>query len=145
MTMSEHSRHSPGPGHETRDVQAGPTFRAGLYILGAMFLTAVVVVPLFRLLKRDETAAQAPAATALKVDPGLLAAPGPRLLTAEPKTLAAFRSQEQEILTTYAWVEKDKGIVRIPVDEALRIVAEHGLPTFPAPAATPAPTPGGKK
>jgi len=143
--MSEHSRRSPGPGHETRDVQAGPTFRAGLYILGAMFLTAAVVVPLFRLLKSDETAAQAPAATALKVDRGQLVPAGPRLLTAEPKTLADFRRQEQEILTTYAWVEKDKGIVRIPVDEAMRIVAERGLPTFPAPTATSAPTPGGRK
>jgi hypothetical protein len=41
-------------------------------------------------------------------------------------------------------VEKDKGIARMPIDEAMRIVAERGLPSFPAPAASPTPVGGAR-
>jgi hypothetical protein len=51
----------------------------------------------------------------------------------EPRVLAAFRAQEDSLLTAYAWVEKDKGKVRIPIEEAMRIVAKRGLPKFDAP------------
>jgi len=136
--MSHHP-HRDEPGYEKTDVNAGPTFRAGLYILGAMVVTAAILVPVYRIFIREEAADQRPGATALKVDPRRLQPQGPRLLVAEPGTLAAFRQQEEEVLTTYAWVEKDKGIVRIPVEEAMKIVAERGLPSFPPSAASPAP------
>ena len=54
---------------------------------------------------------------------------------ADPKApeldLAAFRAQEDAILESYAWVDKERGIVRIPVAEAMRIVAERGILVFP--------------
>ena len=53
--------------------------------------------------------------------------------------LAELRAQEDALLTSYGWVEKDKGIARMPIGEAMKIVAERGLPTFPAPE----PAPGG--
>ena len=137
--MSGQPRKDQHAGYERVDVSAGSTFRAGLYILGAMFLTAVLLVPLYRLLVREEKASQAPAATALRVEPKRMEPRGPRLLVAESKTLAAFRAQEDALLGSYGWVEKDKGIVRIPIDEAMRIVAEGGLPAFPAQPASPAP------
>jgi hypothetical protein len=31
-------------------------------------------------------------------------------------------------------VDKEHGIVRIPVEEAMRLVAERGMPAFPSPA-----------
>jgi hypothetical protein len=136
--MSGHPKNERA-GYEKVDVSAGSTFRAGLYILGSMFLTAVLLVPLYRLLTREEKASQAPAATALKVDPRRMEPQGPRLLVAEDKALAALRAQEDALLGSYGWVEKDRGIVRIPIDEAMRIVAESGLPAFPAPGASPAP------
>jgi hypothetical protein len=137
--MSEHPQKDHGAGYETADVSAGPTLRAGIYILLAMFVTAAILVPLYDLFVREEKAGQAPAATALKTDTKPAPPQGPRLLTAEDKTLAAFRAQEDALLTGYGWAEKDKGIVRIPVDEAMRIVVERGMPAFPAAAASPAP------
>jgi hypothetical protein len=124
-------------GYEKTDAQAGPTYRGGLIILGVMFLTAIVVVPLYRFFGRTEVREQKPAASLVKPDAVAPPAVYPRLVASEPAALAVFRAQEDELLTTYGWVEKDKGIARMPVAEAMKLVAERGLPVFPAPAASP--------
>jgi hypothetical protein len=132
-------RHEPG-GYERTDAKAGATFRAGLYILGVMFVTALALVPMYRLLARVETAAQPPAMEVVKSEMSEPVASFPKLVESEPRALAAFRAQEDALLTSYGWVEKDKGIARIPIDDAIRIVAERGLPKFEAKAeAAPSP------
>jgi len=35
---------------------------------------------------------------------------------------------------SYAWVDKQAGTARIPVDEAMKIIVSKGLPSVPAPA-----------
>jgi hypothetical protein len=101
-----------------------------------MFLTALVLVPMYRVLARREAAKQPPPAEVARTEISEPLVAFPRLLTSEPATLARFRAQEDAFLSSYGWVEKDRGIVRIPIAEAMRLVAERGLPTFrpPAPA-----------
>jgi hypothetical protein len=137
-------RHDDHGGYERTDAAAGATFRAGLVILGVMFLTALALVPMFRLLGREETARQPPPAEVVKTEMSEPAQTFPRLVTAEPRVLAAFRAQEDALLSSYGWVEKDKGLVRIPIAEAMKIVAERGLPRFEA-SAEAADKTGGKK
>lgn len=132
------------PGYEKTDAHAGDTYRAGLYILGTMVLSALVVVPIYRLLAREESREQKPAATVLKADPNAGLAAVPRLVTSEPLALAEFRAQEDALLASYGWVEKDKGIARLPIDVAMRVVAERGLPKFPPPPPSPAPAGGAR-
>jgi hypothetical protein len=132
------SKHETPGGYERTDAHAGPTYRAGLTILGVMFLTALVLVPLYRFFGRREAREQEPAASLVKPDAAAPAPAFPRLVTSEPAALAAFRAQEDELLTSYGWVEKDRGIARMPIAEAMRIVAERGLPKFPAPSPIPA-------
>jgi hypothetical protein len=137
--MSQQDHRGQG-GYEKTDAHAGATVRAGLTILGVMFLTALVLVPMYRFLGRREKAEQKPAATVLKPD---AAAPAfPRLVVSEPAVLAEFRAQEDAFLAGWGWVEKDKGIARMPIEEAMKIVAERGLPTFPAPGPATAPAGG---
>lgn len=139
--MSKQEQHGHG-GYEKTDADAGDTYRAGLYILGAMVVTALFLVPMYRFLGRREAREQAPAATVLKADPKAAPTAFPRLVTSEPAALAEFRAQEDAFLTSYGWVEKDKAVARMPVDEAMKIVAERGLPKFPGPELTPAPAGG---
>jgi hypothetical protein len=120
-------------GYERTDANTRGTFQAGLWILGIMVVTAALVVPMFRLLARLENASQPPAAEVVKSELSEPVQSFPKLVESEPRVLAAFRAQEDRLLTTYAWVEKDKDKVRIPIEEALRIVAERGLPKFKAP------------
>ncbi len=129
--------HDPG-GYERTDADAGGSYRAGLAILAAMVLTALGLVPVYRLLARWETKAQPPPAGAVRTDMSEPAQSFPRLVISEPLALAAFRAQEEALLSSYGWVEKDKGLARIPIEDAMRIVAEHGLPKFAPAAGTPA-------
>jgi hypothetical protein len=139
--MSQQDHRGQG-GYEKTDAHAGATVRAGLTILGVMFLTALVLVPMYRFLGRREKAEQKPAATVLKPD---AAAPAfPRLVASEPAVLAEFRAQEDAFLAGWGWVEKDQGIARMPIEEAMKIVAERGLPTFPAPGPATAPAGGAR-
>jgi hypothetical protein len=121
-------------GYERTDASAGGSLRAGLYVLAMMVVTALLVVPFYRLLRSGEEAAQPPAAEVAESAVSEPVATFPKLVESEPRALGAFRAQEDALLTSYGWVEKDKGLVRIPVGEAMKIVAERGLPQFEAKA-----------
>jgi hypothetical protein len=43
--------------------------------------------------------------------------------------LQQLRVQEDHILTTYAWVDKNGGTVRIPIDRAIDMLAAKGVPS----------------
>jgi hypothetical protein len=50
-----------------------------------------------------------------------------------------FRLQEEQTLHSYAWVDKDAGTVRIPIDRAMQLIAQRGLPVRPQAAETSTP------
>jgi hypothetical protein len=54
--------------------------------------------------------------------------PEPRLQTNPRQDLLDLRAAEETTLTTYGWVDKNAGIARIPIDEAMKRVVEKGLP-----------------
>ena len=55
--------------------------------------------------------------------------PGPALLLTEPTVLDAFRSGEEATLSSYGWVDRNAGIVRIPIERAKELLLERGLPS----------------
>jgi hypothetical protein len=63
--------------------------------------------------------------------------PEPRLQTDPRADLRELRAHESSVLSTYGWVDKAAGVVRIPVDEAIRITAQRGLPARAAPGEAP--------
>lgn len=69
--------------------------------------------------------------------------PEPRLETAPAKDLAALRERENAVLGAYAWVDRAKGIAEVPIDRAIEIAVEKGLPVRYGLA--PADTQGGSK
>jgi hypothetical protein len=54
--------------------------------------------------------------------------PEPRLQTNPREDLRGLMDAEQRTLTTYGWVDRNAGIVRIPIDEAMRLTVQRGLP-----------------
>lgn len=63
--------------------------------------------------------------------------PQPRLQPHPATDLKRYCEIEQQQLTTYGWVDKNNGLVRIPVDRAMDIVLQKGLPARPANQAVP--------
>lgn len=57
--------------------------------------------------------------------------PRPRLEKNERLEINNFRLQEEQTLNTYGWVDQKAGVVRIPIDRAMQLVAQRGLPTTP--------------
>jgi hypothetical protein len=49
-----------------------------------------------------------------------------------------LRAKEQRFLTTYEWVDQTTGVARIPLDRALELIAENGLPETISGTANPA-------
>jgi hypothetical protein len=58
--------------------------------------------------------------------------PKPLLQANEYRDYAVFARQQEEQLHSYSWINQADGSVRIPIDRAIELIAERGLP---APAA----------
>ncbi len=55
--------------------------------------------------------------------------PTPRIEEHPSMEVNELHLQEDRVLSTYGWTDKKAGIVRIPVDRAMELVLERGLPT----------------
>ena len=66
--------------------------------------------------------------------------PDPRLEDDERGQLNGDRLKEEQTLSTYDYVDKNAGTVRIPIDRAMDLIAQHGLPTRAQTGSTEAPT-----
>lgn len=63
--------------------------------------------------------------------------PQPRLETDERREINDFREHEEETLHSYGWVDQQGGVVRIPIDRAMELLVQRGLPTRPQTGTTP--------
>lgn len=54
--------------------------------------------------------------------------PSPQLEIDERGQLDKIRTDEAETLSTYDWVDQKAGTVRIPIDRAMDLIAQRGLP-----------------
>lgn len=59
--------------------------------------------------------------------------PAPTLQPDPAAELNKFRSGEEERLNSYGWVDQKAGVVHIPIERAIDLVAQRGLPTRPEP------------
>lgn len=108
----------------------------GVILFATTVVCQVLVWGMFELFDRQVTREDVPRAP-LAAPVGTLPPP-PNLLTDEPGNLSTFRHQEDEILSTYGWVDKNSGLVRIPIDRAKALLLQKGLPVRgTAPAETP--------
>lgn len=113
--------------HEESDVnvRAILSFGAGLFVV-----TAIVMVFLWWLqgfyasrTARAQTIVYPMAAGQQDQLP-----PEPRLQDDPQRAMRELRARQESVLTGYGWVNKEAGVARIPIDEAMRMVVERGLP-----------------
>lgn len=124
--MSEPSaERNPDVRFEPTDVDAGSLLKAGFVILLVTIAVVFFLYWLYFVFVRQEASRQPPPPV-LKAQAGLLNPPPPRLQPSPLADLASFREQEDVILNGYGWVDKEKKIVRVPIEEAMRIMAERG-------------------
>jgi len=109
-------------------------FLAGLVLVG--ILVYLIVFGMYRFLDSYATAHQprmspmvTPEADTRAVTPeNAETFPQPRLEENERTQFRSFIEDQDRKLATYDWVDKDRGTVRIPIDRAMELIAQRGLP-----------------
>jgi hypothetical protein len=139
MTEHRHGKQNSDPGFEREDLGAKPVY--GFMISLAVFgvLIYYLIWGMFHFLDAYERKHQAGKSPLVQyqqdtrtVAPGTITQfPEPRLETDERGEINDFRYREEETLNSYGWVDQNAGIVHIPIDRAMQLVAERGLPTTP--------------
>jgi hypothetical protein len=122
-----HELENPNVRHEQSDVNVYAVTKFGialvLLIIGALFLLFF----LFDFFEKREAAKGPPPSRGVNVDARRLP-PEPRLQSAPVEDLNQMRAAEEHILNSYAWIDPDRGLVRIPIGRAMDLVANEGLP-----------------
>ena len=135
MVDQDLATHSAETGHEISDISPLRVALTGLVLAAVIAMTLLAAYGLFYLFQGSESRAR-PAPSPLSYAPEPV--PEPRLEVEPGEELKALRTDEDEALKTYGWIDQEKRIVRIPVDRAIDILAERGLPTRAAKSAPPA-------
>jgi hypothetical protein len=60
--------------------------------------------------------------------------PAPRLQVAPKVDLDRLHAAENRQLTMFGWVDRDKQIVRVPIEQAMKLIGERGLKGWPSAA-----------
>jgi hypothetical protein len=124
-------------GSERRPQKAVVALVAILGMMVAGLLVHFVVVGLWKTLEGESRATDAAKPPVLTAPDRL--PPEPRLQPDDVSDLHRLRQAEDDVLDSYAWVDKDQGVVRIPVARAMNLLAERGLPDWPTTQKPPAP------
>jgi hypothetical protein len=114
--------------HEESDVNVGAIIRYGI---GLLLVGAVVHVFLWWLLgtyQRQNERAQTQVYPLAAGQQDRLP-PFPRFQNNPQEELQQLRAKQKALLEGYAWVDKEAGVARIPIEEAMKMVIERGLPT----------------
>lgn len=102
---------------------SGAVIHVGLWLMFALFVE-----------QREPTVEAEYPLAAEASEPRLPAEP--RLQRIPANEIADFRRREEAILHGYGWIDKDAGVVRIPIEDAMRLTVERGLPSRPDASAT---------
>jgi hypothetical protein len=116
-------------GHERSDVHIRPIvlFGAGLAVALVLVLAVTYVMMQFFLGRADE-ADRARPDVALRQAPaaGGLLPSGPPLQVDPIAEMRGLRAREEAVLTSYGWVDREAGVVRVPIDRAMEMLLRGG-------------------
>lgn len=140
-TDAGHAAHSDHTGHEVSDAKNRPLVMLAIGLTLLALVTFFGMRALFVSFSERERALDEPRhplALGIEVppEPRLEPMPGYDLppLGADgerpfaTRGLAAHRLQEQATLDSYGWIDRQTGIVRVPIERAIELTLSQGLP-----------------
>jgi hypothetical protein len=124
--MTDRPEH-PDVRHETSDVDIRGVFAFGAGLIAVAIAVHFAIWLMFQAFAAREAVHGAPEFPLAAGQENRLP-PEPRLQTNPRQDLLDMRSAEDDVLNQYGWVDKTAGVVRIPIDEAMKLVVQRGLP-----------------
>lgn len=119
---------NPDMHHEHSDVDIRAILGFGAALIAVAAVVHVLIFGLFRFFEARD-GVKVPAEYPLAASQGRREPPEPRLQTDPRQDLADMRATEDQLLGSYGWVDKNAGVVRIPIEAAMKLTLERGLPS----------------
>jgi hypothetical protein len=132
----EHRSERPEVAHERSDVDIRPILLFGLVMVICGVIIHLLIALLFSIFAVRE-ATRLPRQYPIAASEMNRLPPEPRLQTDPREDLRKLRDGEAAILDTYGWIDKRAGVVRIPIQDAMRLTLQRGLSSRAAPTAGP--------
>ncbi|HUK88486.1 MAG TPA: hypothetical protein VLT85_12540 [Terriglobales bacterium] len=139
------------PKHEVRDVHIRGVVTFCLCLAVAVLLVTVVLWGLFHVFSQQAERREPEVSPMFRQGRARQDFPAPQLQPPPPVPgsadnryrpfitdsvdLETMQQRERYLLNSYGWVDQNAGIVHIPIEQAMEMVIERGLPTRPAPQA----------
>jgi hypothetical protein len=125
------SHGEPGSGYERRDVNVRALLKLGFWMAVLIAVTLVGMRWTFSYFERVEPLGPpaSPFVTTRELPPS------PRLQATPRLELKDYCEAQQRELKTYGWIDRRLGVVRIPIDHAMDLILERGLPIRSSPQA----------
>jgi hypothetical protein len=114
-------------GYEVRDVNLPNLVRLSLILVGVVVIVFVLIGLLYNFLTYNLVARSAPPPPLLGEAQG--PPPEPLLQRNPALDMQQMATEQEAILNSYGWVDKEAGVVRIPIERAIELTLERGLPT----------------
>ncbi|MGA8762913.1 MAG: hypothetical protein WB562_08625 [Candidatus Sulfotelmatobacter sp.] len=138
---SKHGNELGHGGFERRDLSAAGIIYFLLGLVAMILLASFVLTRFYDFLDKRENAQQpalSPLLTNVPTDTRHIPRaypqsvfPNPKLEEDERGQLNGIRLTEEQTLNSYGWVDEKAGTVRIPIERAMDLVAQRGLPVRP--------------
>lgn len=133
---------SEGSGHEHTDANVWMIVQFAIWLLVGALLTHALMWGMFAWFVDSRTDAAPALEFPLARDQDRRLPSGPRLQAIPVNEINEFRQRESAELTEYGWIDRNAGTVRIPIEEAKKLLLEKGaLASRPADAVPPADAP----
>ncbi len=113
-------------GHETREINVRIVALSALGLVVIALAIFLAVAGLFKLFAREEPSPDRPSRDAFNVRN---LAPQPQLQIDPAIDLQKMETANTAKLNSYGWIDKQAGTVRIPIERAMDLIAQRGLPT----------------
>src|SRR5438552_103199 len=120
---------NPTVAHEKTDADTRAITQFGIALVFVVVLSQLGLWWLFSAFTKRESKLS-PQVTALVRTQAPTEPPEPRLQANPQADMRTMREKEETVLNHYGWVDPNRGVVRIPIDRALDLIAERGLPQF---------------
>lgn len=117
-------------GHETRDISVRVVTWFAIGLVVSAFIIYFGAAGLYKLFARQHPSPQAASRIEFRAK---MIAPPPQLRVDEARDFEKFRAAEEAKLSSYGWIDKNAGIVRIPIARAMDLTVQRGLPVRSGP------------
>jgi len=128
-----HAGDNPHVSFERGDIDIVQITGFGIGLLIACMVTVFAMWALFEYFQGRANKINPPNPPAMMSEKPTMP-PLPRLQPEPIKELKDLRDNEDTLLNSYGWTDAAKGTVHIPIDQAIDIVAQKGLPVKVSPA-----------